>query len=715
MEKIVFENSTMRFEINENCVATSLVHKPSGEECLAKEELLPIFSVTQERPFNNENKLIYMNKQTEFFANKVRREDNRLIVGFEIAPFEAVIEADVRDRYIAFKFVDFIVHPEDYDQLKMATPPVLEFKVLNLAVKPREKFGKWLNVVWDKDIAVNVLATTPETLIDAEPRKNAKILTANAKSEIKIKGCGAALIVSKTDELLSVVSDVEKDFGLPLGVESRKSDWVKRSIFWTEYINPTNVDEYIKYIKKCGFSLLLIYYKAIFKDTSYGWAYCGNYEYREEYPNGDADVKVMLSKLNAAGIRVGFHFLHTHIGMKSKYVTPRADRRLHLKRLFTLAKTIEDGDTDIYVDENPQGCILSDPENRILKFGTEIISYDGYTEEPPYKFTGCKRGALETELREHCEGEIGGLLDASEFCGTSVYLGQNSDLQDEIAEKIARTYNLGFEFAYFDGSEGTDAPFEYYVPLAQYRVYKNFNRAPLFAEGAAKAHFGWHMLSGANAFDIFPTDIFKKMIDKFPVVAAKEMQNDFTRVNFGWWQFFEDTQPDTYEYGLSRAIAWNCPATMIAKLETLKINPRTDDVLEAMRRWNEALEKGIISEDVKLSMRDSSDEYTLIINEKGEYEICHCEEISEIAKENVKAFIFERHGERCVSVWNTKGEGEISLPLESGKIKYLDEIAGKEIAISEKNGFAVLPVGSKKYIRTSLSKEEIVSAFKNSK
>ena len=621
----------------------------------------------------------------------------------------------MRDRYIAFKLVDFIVHPEDYDQLKMATPPVLEFKVLNLAVKPREKFGKWLNVVWDKDIAVNVLATTSETLIDAEPRKNAKILTATAKSEIKIKGCGAALIVSKTDELLSVVSDVEKDFGLPLGVESRKSDWVKRSIFWTEYINPGNVDEYIEYIKKCGFSLLLIYYKAIFKDTSYGWAYCGNYEYREEYPNGDEDVKYMLSRLKSAGIKVGFHFLHTHIGMKSKYVTPRADRRLHLKRLFTLAKTIEEGDTDIYVDENPQGCILSDAENRILKFGTEIISYEGYTEEPPYKFTGCKRGALETELREHCEGEIGGLLDASEFCGTSVYVGQNSDLQDEIAEKIARTYNLGFEFAYFDGSEGTNAPFEYHIPNAQYRIYKKFETAPLFCEGAAKSHFSWHMLSGANAFDIFPTDIFKKMIDKFPVVAAREMQNDFTRVNFGWWQFFEDTQPDTYEYGLSRAIAWNCPATMIAKLETLKTNPRTDDVLEAMRRWNEALEKGIISEDVKLSMRDSSDEYTLIINEKGAYEILPCKEIAEIGCENVKAFIFERLGERYVSVWNTKGDGEISLPLAASKIKYLDEVAGKEIGILEKDGFAVLPVGSKKYIRTSLSKEEIVSAFKNSK
>ena len=38
------------------------------------------------------------------------------------------------------------------------------------------------------------------------------------------------------------------------------------------------------------------------------------------------------------------------------------------------------------------------------------------------------------------------------------------------------------------------------------------------------------------------------------------MQDDFTRINFGWWRFNNETQSDIFEYGTSRAAAWDCPA-----------------------------------------------------------------------------------------------------------------------------------------------------------
>jgi len=40
----------------------------------------------------------------------------------------------------------------------------------------------------------------------------------------------------------------------------------------------------------------------------------------------------------------------------------------------------------------------------------------------------------------------------------SAYLDQNSDLQEEYANKLAEIYKLGCEFVYFDGSEGTNLP-----------------------------------------------------------------------------------------------------------------------------------------------------------------------------------------------------------------------------------------------------------------
>ena len=89
----------------------------------------------------------------------------------------------------------------------------------------------------------------------------------------------------------------------------------------------------------------------------------------------------------------------------------------------------------------------------------EGFEYEGYTTTPPYKFTGVRRGAYGTDAAPHQEGEIGGILDISEFgSGTSVYINQDNDLQDEIAEKIARIYDCGFEFLYLDGSEGVNPP-----------------------------------------------------------------------------------------------------------------------------------------------------------------------------------------------------------------------------------------------------------------
>ena len=54
---IILENSQLRLTVGPDCIAKSLIHKASGQECLAAGEDAALFSVTQERPFNNEVKL----------------------------------------------------------------------------------------------------------------------------------------------------------------------------------------------------------------------------------------------------------------------------------------------------------------------------------------------------------------------------------------------------------------------------------------------------------------------------------------------------------------------------------------------------------------------------------------------------------------------------------------------------------------------------------
>ena len=114
MSFVILENKVFRWEIDEHACAQSLILKTSGEELLSKSRF-PLFSVTQDRPFNNENKLIYMNKRTSNKANRLQQKGCELIVGFEVAPFEAIVEVDVKDEYISFTLKEFIVRPNDYD------------------------------------------------------------------------------------------------------------------------------------------------------------------------------------------------------------------------------------------------------------------------------------------------------------------------------------------------------------------------------------------------------------------------------------------------------------------------------------------------------------------------------------------------------------------------------------------------------------------------
>ena len=697
---IILENSQFRLVIGSDCVAKSLVHKKTGRECLDPEEKVALFSVTQPRPFNNEVKLAYPNKRTVFQANRVRMEGNTLIVGFEITPYEAVVEVKQTPSYIAFRLTDFIVRPEDYGHLRITPPPVESFRLLQLPVKYRKHFGQWLNVCWDEAVAVNVLATSPYAAIDAERRRDSFVMTADALREVKLRGTEAALIVTEPEKLLDAIDVLEQDYDLPRGVRSRRDPRLRISSYSARGLTPDTVDEHIRYCKQCGYGMMTVYYVELCKAERY--YYCGDYDIKPEYPEGLESIRKTVAKIKAAGIIPGFHFLHTHIGLKSRYVTPVADHRLHKTRRFTLARPLDADSTAVFVEENPEGSVLAEG-CRVLQFGGELIAYEGFSPEYPYCFTGCTRGYLDTCITEHPLGQVGGILDVSEFGASSCYVDQNTDLQEEVSAKLAQIYDLGFEYVYFDGSEGTNEPFGYHVGNAQYRTWKRFGSQPLYAEGAAKTHFGWHMLGGGNAFDVFKPPVFKEMIRVHPAAEAPRMQNDFTRLNFGWWRLFvNETQPDHWEYGSALAAAWDCPATINGELEKFRANARTEDLLEVLRRWEDVRVNGLLTRQQKEMLRASTgQEYILLINEKKEYELVPYAQM-ETPDETLRAFLFERGDRRYVVYWHTCGAGRLTLetPVEVRQELYLPGETLQE-----------LPVDRRRYICTDLPEDKVRAMF----
>ena len=692
---IAFENRNFRFVLGDDATAKSLVVKATGEEMLVPGERMPFCAVTQPRPFNNELKLAYPNKRTTYQANRVRRDGGKLIVGFELIPYEAEIGVEKGRGFLAFRLNRFIVDREAYfGNLRMDLPPVKEFRVVQLPVKERANYGLWLNTMHDDRAAMAVVGTSPWPRVDAERRESYRVMYVDALSEVKRDGVGGAIVAAADGEgLLDALDELEERYDLPRGVKSRRSGMLNRSILWTIDLTPANVDDHIAAAKKCGFTMMLVYYPA-FSGFMKGYEPLGDYEFNRSYPNGLEDLKEVVDKIRAAGITPGFHTLQTHIGSYSSYVTPIADPRLNIKQRFTLAKPYPGDDPAVVEVLEDTSSAPECDRARVLKFGGELFSYEDRTREPPYRFTGVKRGYWHTAPQPHPRGEIGGVLDVSEYGAISCYIDQRTDLQDEIAEKIARIYDLGFEFCYFDGSEGANEPYEIYVPLSQYRVCKKFKKMPIFTEGAAKAHFGWHLQAGANAFDVFPPEIFKPMIAKHPLEEAPIMRKDFTRLDFGWWRLEAPgsrsrrskvpsigTQTDMIEYGASKAASWDCPETVMMNFPGATSIPRFDDMAEVLRRWEDVRVRNLMTDEWRAKLRDPKREFHLFLRPDGTYELVEWRQILVGGKEyapGLRAFVFERGGKRVVAYWHTAGRGSFVLKdaastvIEAEGLKYFE-------------------------------------------
>ena len=111
---ITLENAKFRLVLGGGGAAESLMLKATGEELLDRSVRVPFFSVTQERPYNNEIKLVEMHTRTTYPAVSVRMEGEDLVVGFKTAPYEAVVPVKKTDDYIVFSLKGFRVDFEDY-------------------------------------------------------------------------------------------------------------------------------------------------------------------------------------------------------------------------------------------------------------------------------------------------------------------------------------------------------------------------------------------------------------------------------------------------------------------------------------------------------------------------------------------------------------------------------------------------------------------------
>ncbi len=269
---------------------------------------------------------------------------------------------------------------------------------------------------------------------------------------------------------------------------------------------------------------------------------------------------------------------------------------------------------------------------------------------------GCNRGDIHNMPSSYDQGTPFGLLDADTW-NMWVRFNQRTSIQKELAERIGKIWHeAGFDFIYFDGAEDVHQPYWFYTSMAQYELYKQLDPAPVFSEGALRSHFGWHILSRGNAFDIFRPEVVKEATRSHPLAEAKIVVNDFTSIDFGWVDYVAPSektmgmQPDMYEYICSRGAAWDCPISIYGRLDQMEAHPRTDDNFEVTRRWENARIQGFFTKEQKDELKNPNQEHILLINEKGNFELLPHTQVMNIGNgnNNIRAFIFSRKNKTWV-------------------------------------------------------------------
>jgi hypothetical protein len=719
---IVIENAEMRLVVSSSGSAQSLVHKPSGQECLARDTRVPMFNVTQYRPYDNELQLAYPAKKTHFPADRVRREGDRLIVSFTSVGYEATIGLKITDAYIAFRLVNLTYN--GYTPLTTKEKTTIdETLFVQLPIRDRKNLGEWLNVMWDEGVAVNVLATDPYAQIDAKDRGGYHLFQAGTVRDVQLEGVGAALITTTTPQLLDRIARVEEDFNLPRGVESRRRREYRYSYYQAIAITPQDADRQIKFAKMGGFRTMNVYCLAFAKTV-------GHFPWRPEYPRGMADLQEVVTKISGAGMLPGLHILYTMAHEEDAYVTPIPDPRLNLLLSFTLAEGIDAAATVIPIEENPRLCTTEDGK-RILKIQNELIAYQEYTTSPPYQFQGCHRGALGTHAAPHEMSSRVGLLDMYGQGLPSwlfVRFTQDTSIQSEVADRLKAIYEqAGFKFVYFDGAEQVPPPYWYTVSQAQAIIADPLQPKPLFAEGSCKSHFSWHILTRGNAFDVFTPEKMKAATRAYPATEIQRVANDFTSINFGWIGYWAPsketigTQPDMLEYVTSRAAAWDCPISLSEGssdlLSALEAHPRTGDNLEVIRRWEDLRAQEWLTQEQKIALRNLEQEHTLLVDERGEFVLVPWDQIEGVAgaKAPARAFVFERNRKVCIAYWHTSGEALLEVALEATQLTLMREF-GKPLAVKGNAKTVKLPLGDLRYVEFhQLTRQEAIAAFQNAR
>nr|HPI71872.1 hypothetical protein [bacterium] len=492
-------------------------------------------------------------------------------------------------------------------------------------------------------------------------------LWATCYARFGLKGAEATLLAIPQERILPAIREVmSRAPGVPFSDKGGAWALMQKEGYGSYLmnfgtLNEENVDEWIRMCTSLGFNQI---------DNHGGGDFFkfGDFELNpKKWPDGWPSFKRINARLHEAGISSLFHTYAFFVDKNSKYVTPVPSADLDAFRRFTLAKSVGENDTVLVVHESTASISTITGffvRNSVtLRIGQELITFSRISDAPPYRFMGCKRGALGTRISAHQAGEA--VFHLKEAIDRFVP-GPDTPLFDEIAARTAEIVNeCDFDGIYLDAIDlsdllGGEEYFWYYGTKFIFTIAKKLRR-PVGMEMSSMSHHWWHYRSRWQAWDR-PVRGYKRFVDIHSAaikstrlfhsekIKANENEHGLWRghaplidryalaengglllpLHLGWWgnqtwnpPQVEPTFPDDVEYLCCKMIGNHAGVSMLGGVDekTLEATPLFRRLAAIIRQYEELRHANYFSESVRALLRQPGKEFTLIRQEDGRWNL----------------------------------------------------------------------------------------------
>ncbi len=422
--------------------------------------------------------------------------------------------------------------------------------------------------------------------------------------------------------LLDVIQDVVLSEGLPHPTINGK--WVKDPARYIPDVTTSGnlFDSTISYVSQMGFKAIeandLPYFKV--DRGNEGYIDGKNFETKPfHFTIGNKSHKEFTAISNPLGILIGRHTITTALAPGTKDASPLPSDSLCYQQKRILAKSINETDTNIVVNDpaflNEVASWEGHSTNlNIIKIGKELIYYLGVSDTSPYILKNVKRGYWGTKKSNHEAGDTLYKLQVTLDYG---YAGLIPDicLQDKIAEFYADVSSInGVRFMDLDGQEFLFNNGQGYYSVKRF-FRKLFDRASFdkipylrisgatLSEGSWNYQSVWNVGGGKNMYDL-KTDEWGSATSEGKDLRDVAFSNYFPATfgsNFG---IGASSTPEEYEHVEAMSVGVGVTYLMPLNQKSVESCPNKYEIFHALRTWENARAANAFSRKLKKELAD---------------------------------------------------------------------------------------------------------------